>query len=69
MSDPEMIEILTEMKRLLYPYFKAYSHKLTNTILEKEFVKFCLDFGIFPSIVKKGILIKIFNILSYDHVI
>lgn len=63
LKDQEIVDLLGIMHKTLIFSFKYYSNN-KNTINFDRFIKFCKDFGIFPDIVPKSKLLKIFNTLS-----
>ncbi|EAR83293.2 hypothetical protein TTHERM_00992940 (macronuclear) [Tetrahymena thermophila SB210] len=63
LKDQEIVELLGMIHKTMMVYFKYYSQN-KNTIDFDKFVKFCKDFGIFPDIIPKSRLLKIFNTLA-----
>ena len=65
-KEKEMEEFLEVIHKSLYPYYKAYTIAHDMMGLE-EFIRFCSDFGIFPDIMAKPRLDRIFHGISLEH--
>ena len=63
LKDQDIVDLLGLIHKTMVFCYKYYSNN-KNTICFDKFIKFCKDFGIFPDIIPKSKLLKIFNTLS-----
>lgn len=63
LQDQAVVELLGLVHRSIMNYYKYYADK-SGRIFYDRFEKFCKDFGIFPEILPKAKLFKIFSTLS-----
>jgi len=63
LKDELIVEILSCVHKTLLPYFQFYANNKGHLNFD-AFSKFCLDFGIFPDVLNKPRMMKIFSTLS-----
>ena len=63
LQDEEVVEILSQVHKSLFPYYEFYADK-KGLINFDGFFKFCLDFNLFPDILSKSKTQKIFSSLA-----
>jgi hypothetical protein len=66
LKDKEMVELLGLVHKAIMVFYRYYANSQGFLSFEK-LVKFAKDFGLFPDIVPKTKLMKIFNTLSAIH--
>ena len=59
----DVIEALTLVHRSIFYYYKAYANSLLMMSFQ-EFIRFCKDFEVFPDILSKTKLLRIFKTLA-----
>ena len=64
LRDPQTAEVLESVRKSMYPYFKCYADPRTELLNLQSFSKFCTDFEIFPEMVSKPKIMRIFEALS-----
>jgi hypothetical protein len=64
LKDEYMVEILSCVHKTLIPYYHFYTHPKTSLLTFDQFIKFCLDFAIFPDILSKSKIMRFFSTLS-----
>jgi len=63
LDNDNMVKLLTLAHELVLPFYKCYANYLGSVELH-EFIRFCKEFDIFPSIVSKANLFAIFQTFS-----
>ena len=62
-QDPEVLKLMELMHKLIYPYYLEYVDS-SGLMHFESFVNFCRDFSVFPDLVSKPGLHRIFHSLS-----
>lgn len=63
LRDESVVEILSYVHKALIPYYTYYAN-MKGLMNFDSFSRFCTDFGIFPDILNKSKIMKIFTTLS-----
>ena len=63
-TTPELVEILVLVHKAFLPIYKFYCTKNSYLMTFEQFLKFCLDFGVFPDIVSKSKIYSFFKSIS-----
>ena len=64
LRDPHIVDILDSVHKSIYPYFLCYAEPRTQLLNLQGFSAFCRDFEIFPKILSKPKITRIFEALS-----
>ena len=59
-----MVSVLNSVHKAIFPYFLFYADPLHKTLNFEGFSKFCGDFEIFPKLISKPQLMRIFMSMS-----
>jgi len=61
LRDEFIVELLSIVHKCMLPYYEYYTSSTKNMMNFDSFCKFCLDFGIFPDILAKAKIMKLFT--------
>lgn len=65
LEDDTVIELLTDLYQAVFKVYELYAN-YRGHMEYQAFMKFCTDFSIFPDIVSKGDVHRIFMNLAYE---
>jgi hypothetical protein len=64
LKDQNMVQILGQVHKAVTPYFLFYAEKKTEKMNFAQFSRFCTDFEVFPKILSKSKIVRLFQTLS-----
>lgn len=63
-TSPQLVQILVLVHKAFLPIYKFYCNKNTYLMTFEQFLKFCVDFSIFPDVCSKSKLYSFFKSIS-----
>jgi hypothetical protein len=65
LEDDKVIDLLTDLHQVIHKLFEIYADHRGNMEFD-SFTKFCTDFSIFPDIMNKGDVYRVFQNLAFS---